>query len=59
MADLEHVDRHQQATLQQQGLDRRLGVAGQQRPKATMGEQRHHRCVVDVTLGEWRIGIGR
>ena len=52
MADLQDVDPAQQATLQQHGLDRHLGVAGEQRPEAAAAQQQHHRRVVDVALGQ-------
>jgi hypothetical protein len=60
VADLEHVHRPQHAALEQSPLDGRLGVAGQQRPEPPVLEQRHHRRVVDVVLGQRAgcVGIG-
>lgn len=57
--DLEHVDRPQQAALQQQLLDRCLRVAGEQRTEAAALQQQDHRAVVDVAFGQGRLRIRR
>lgn len=58
MANLEQVDIRHQAAPQQQRLDRRLGVAGQQGSEAAVAEEQHHRAVVDVALRKRRRRIG-
>jgi hypothetical protein len=57
MADFQHIDRLEQAARHQRGLDRRLGVAGQQGREAAELEPDHDGAVVDVALGKWRFGI--
>jgi hypothetical protein len=57
MADFQDVDVAEQAALQQEGLHRRLRVAGEQRLKAAALEQHHHRRVVDVAVDQRRVGV--
>ncbi len=59
MTDLEHVDLRDRAAREQLGLDGRLGVAGQQRRKASVCEQQDDRAVVDVPVRQWRGRLGR
>ena len=58
VADLEDIDRSDQATRDECGLDRRLGVTGQQCREAAHLEQQHDRSVVDVALGKRRVDVG-
>ena len=59
MSDLEHVDPTQEAALQQEALDGRLCIAGQQRTETTALEQQHHRRVIDVVLRHGRSQVVR
>jgi hypothetical protein len=58
VSDLEEVDRRKQAALEQRRLDRRLGVAGEQRAEPAVAEHHHDRPVVDVALRQRRGRIG-
>jgi hypothetical protein len=61
VTDLEHVDRRNQAALEEQPLDGRLGVPGQQRGEAAVAQERDDRAIVDIAFGQRqaRIGFGR
>jgi hypothetical protein len=61
VADLEHVDRRDQPALDEQPLDRRLRVAGQQRRESAVAHERDDRAIVDVAFGQRQecIGFGR
>ena len=52
MADLQEVDLRQEATFEQQGLDRCFGVARQQSREAAVADHHHDRAVVDVAFRE-------
>jgi len=60
VTDLQDVDRGQHAATEEQGLDGRLGITGEQHPEGAVLEQRDDRGVVDVALGQrpGRVGIG-
>jgi hypothetical protein len=50
MSDLQHVDPTEQPAFGQHRLDRRLGIAGEQRAEAAAAKHPDHRRIVDVTL---------
>lgn len=56
--DFQDVHTTDDAACQEPLFDGRLRVAGEQRAQGGMLEQGHHRCVVDVVVGERRSGIG-
>ncbi|HEX7195394.1 MAG TPA: hypothetical protein VF364_01025, partial [Candidatus Limnocylindria bacterium] len=60
MPDLEQVDRRKDPSVDEDGLDRRLGIPGQQRVEPAVAEEHDQRAVVDVALrqGSRRIGVG-
>jgi hypothetical protein len=58
VADLQHVDRPEHAARDEGGLDRFLGISGQEGREPAVPEHRDHRAVVDVAVGEWRQRIG-
>jgi hypothetical protein len=58
VADLQHVDRTDEAARDERRFDRCLGVAGEQGREAPMPNDEHDRPVVDVALRERRGGVG-
>jgi hypothetical protein len=58
MAHLQHLHRSDEAAAEQDLLDGRLGVAGEQRLERSVPEQDDHRAVVDVALRQRGAGIG-
>jgi hypothetical protein len=59
MPDLQHIHARQGSAEDEDPLDWRLGVSGQQRGEATVADEQDDRPVVDVALGKWRRRIGR
>ena len=58
MAHLQHLDRRHEAAAEKDLLDRRLGVAGEQRLELAVSQEEHDRAVVDVALRQRRGRIG-
>jgi hypothetical protein len=58
VADLQHIDRLQQAALGQSRFDRRLGIAGEQRAEGVATKNPYHRRVVDVVVRQRAVRIG-
>jgi hypothetical protein len=58
MPDLQQVDRTEATAADERGLDRGLGVAGEECAEPTVPQEHHHRPVVDVALGQRARCIG-
>ena len=54
MPDLEDIDRWERVPLEERRLDRRLGVAGEERGEAAVFEEEDDRPVVDVAIRQRR-----
>ena len=54
MPDLEDIDRRERVPSEERRLDRRLGIAGEERREATVFEEDDDRPVVDVAIRERR-----
>jgi len=58
VADLEEIDGTDQPASAEQCLDRRLGIAAQERGEGPAAQQRHDRCIVDVARRQGRGPVG-
>lgn len=58
VADLQHVDRRDEAAADEQLLDRRLRIAGEQDGEPSVAQDADQRAVVDVAVEERSRGVG-